>query len=531
MGICSDKVPEETIIMLSKSICKIKINKGRKAKFGNGFFMKFDCFKYLITCYHVIHGAESLDIEIHNKSIITLDIKNYYVKLIEKPKDIAIIEITEYDAFINEIIFLDYDINFSRYSQYKDKDIISLRLSYGEKILSGRGKVNRVIDYNFEHNIDKISGSSGCPIILLDNLKVIGMNRGEQSEKNKDLGIFIGEIIAEIKILNNSDNDKITLIYSSNKQNIRIFGQEFVENYKNKCKILYNNESYNLNEFWASNDNILTVQLTGLHYINNVSKIFSECYTLKELPDISILNIINIKDMSYMFFDCSSLSSLPDISNWNTSNVNNMSNMFSGCPSLISLHDISKWNTNNVTDMSYILFGCSSLSSLPDISKWNINNVRNICYMFSTCSKLKVLPDISKWGTNNVTDMSYMFSGCTSLISLPDISKWKTNSVINMNALFSLCSSLVSLPDISKWNTNNVNNMSKMFCGCSSLISLPDISKWNTNNVNNVSSMFSGCLSLKSLPDISIWNTNNVLSMSNMFFECNSLLNIPPKFK
>jgi len=533
MGICSDKVPEETVIKLSKSICRIKINKDGEIMCGNGFFMKYDSFKYLITCYHIINGVENFDIEIHNKRIITIDLKNYYFKLIEKPKDIAIIEIRESDIFMNEVTFLDYDINdISRYSQYNDRDIISLKFSYGGKIVSGRGKVKRVIDYKFEHdiNIEKSSNSSGCAIILSDNLKVIGMNRGEKSDENKGLGIFIGEILTEIKILNNDDNDQITLTYSLNKQQIRIFGQEFVNNYINKCKLLYNKEPYDLNEFWVSNDDILTVQLTGIHYITNASKMFSECFTLKELPDISKWNTNNVTDMSFMLFGCPSLNSLPDISRWCTNNVNNMSNMFAGCSSITSLPDISKWNTSNVTDMSYIFFGCTSLNSLPDISKWNTNKVTSISYMFSTSSNLKLLPDISKWDTRNVTDMSFIFSGCTSLISLPDISKWNTNSVINMNALFSLCYSLKTLPDISKWNTSNVNNMSKMFFECKNLISLPDISKWNTSNVNSVSQMFAGCKSLFSLPDISKWNGKNILNKSNMFSECNSSLNIPSNF-
>ena len=38
--------------------------------------------------------------------------------------------------------------------------------------------------------------------------------------------------------------------------------------------------------------------------------------------------------MSHMFSDCYSLESLPDISNWDTKNVNNMSYMFIGCDSL-----------------------------------------------------------------------------------------------------------------------------------------------------------------------------------------------------
>ena len=42
-----------------------------------------------------------------------------------------------------------------------------------------------------------------------------------------------------------------------------------------------------------------------------------------------------------------------------------MSYMFSECYSLDNLPDISKWDTKNVTDMSFMFSDCSSLKSLP----------------------------------------------------------------------------------------------------------------------------------------------------------------------
>ena len=68
-----------------------------------------------------------------------------------------------------------------------------------------------------------------------------------------------------------------------------------------------------------------------------------------------------------------------------------MHSLFSECKSLKSLPDISKWNTYNVTDMSSMLFKCESLISLPDISKWNIKNLKKHDIMFEGYSnKLKI---------------------------------------------------------------------------------------------------------------------------------------------
>ena len=67
-----------------------------------------------------------------------------------------------------------------------------------------------------------------------------------------------------------------------------------------------------------------------------------------------------------------------------------MNSMFSNCFSLISLPDISKWDTKNVIYMSSMFSNCSSLTSLPDISKWDTKKVKkmNMNNMFDGCPKL-----------------------------------------------------------------------------------------------------------------------------------------------
>ena len=193
--------------------------------------------------------------------------------------------------------------------------------------------------------------------------------------------------------MSEKDISEINIIYDIKQENkIRIFGPKFVENNRNKCKMISDNKEYEITE-----------EYNVENYKNNKLKII-------------LKGINNVTDMSFMFDGCSSLSSLPDISNWNTNNVTNMSSMFYGCSSLSSLPDISKWNTNNVTNIDSMFGGCSSLSSLPDISKWNTNNVTDMSFMFYECSSLSSLPDISNWNTNNDIIMDYMFDGCSNII-------------------------------------------------------------------------------------------------------------------
>ena len=130
--------------------------------------------------------------------------------------------------------------------------------------------------------------------------------------------------------MSEKDISEINIIYNiKRKNNIKIFGSKFVENNKNICKMIIDNEEYELAEKYNAkghNNNKLKIKLKG----------FS-----------------NITDMNHMFYGCSSLLSLPDISKWNTNKIKDMSWMFSNC-SLLSLPDISKWNTENVNMMCFM---------------------------------------------------------------------------------------------------------------------------------------------------------------------------------
>ena len=146
--------------------------------------------------------------------------------------------------------------------------------------------------------------------------------------------------------MGNESKSEINIIYDIDKgykNEINIFGDEFIKNNKNKCKMIIDNKEYEItNKFNVEN------------YNNNRLK-------------IKLKKIYNITNMSYMFSGCSSLLSLPDISKWNTNNITDISHMFSGYILLYTLPDISNWVTDNATNMNYMFSGCLSLTFLPDI--------------------------------------------------------------------------------------------------------------------------------------------------------------------
>ena len=359
---------------------------------------------------------------------------------------------------------------------------------------------------------------------------------------------------------NEIENLDIEIIYKpeeensndSEDKNIRIFGEEFVNNNKDKCKIIYKAKEYELNEYFNDIDNNyngkdeIEIILRIKDIINNVSYMFYECNTLLSFPDNYQLNSSSITDMndeSEVLLDELKKTNIEETNDIYDEIYNEMDILIPSTLSTIKQRDVSTFNDKdevfykrnslsylinpNVKNMSFMFYGCESLKSLPDISNWKTENVINMMCLFYNCKSLISLPDISKWKTENVIDMGDMFSGCNSLISLPDISKWKTEKVIYMQKMFFECFALKSLPDISKWNTDNVTELQSMFENCWEIISLPDISKWNTEKVTEMDHLFYRCQSLVSIPDISKWNIEDVEKVDFMFQRCSSLISLP----
>ena len=236
------------------SICKIKSNNESKQGFGTGFFINYKSYKYLLTNYHVIsEKSKKVDIEIWDKSWINLNLNNRYIIYLPKPKDITIIRIKIGE--IDKIKYLTFDLNFSQgYTDYKYKEALAIGYPKGEKLASGNGTIGEIInDYEFFHNIPTDHGSSGSPIILCKNLKVIGIHKGSDNKKKLNVGTFIGEAIKEI------DKNKLnTLFIKDSKLNC------YLEKKLTKIKIARNIDNNSVIEL----DN----NLAKIKKMNNVFK-------------------------------------------------------------------------------------------------------------------------------------------------------------------------------------------------------------------------------------------------------------------
>ena len=457
-NILLDEFEKTQYIDISKIECNQCKESNKSNTHKNEFYICLSCGINLCPLCKSSHN------KLHN--IINYEQKNYicekhneiYIKYCDECKMNLCLFCEKQHKNHNNISYADIMPSNDKIKENmnKLKESIDIFNKNIEEIINKLKKVKENMEIYFKINNNIINNyiiEKNRNYEILQNINEINNNiYGEINKINNDENIN-NKIINIVNIYNkmvNKDISEINIIYDISKkvkdieeeETINIFGGEFVQNNKNICKIIIDDEEYDIKEKFDIKNykkNILKIKLKGID------------------------NVIN---MSYMFSCCRLLLSIPDISKWNTNNVTNMSYMFSNCKLLSSLPDISKWNTSNVTDMSLMFSFCTSLSSLPDISKWNTSNVKNMSYIFSYCKSLSSLPDISKWTINNVKDMTAMFQYCSSLSSLPDISKWNTNNVTNMSGMFYKCSLLSSLPDISKWNTDNVTKMDDMFTNC-----------------------------------------------------------------
>ena len=552
-------IPIDIVNAVNKSICKITIKKkDKKIGNGTGFFMNIsNSIKYLITNYHVINPDvinEYIEIEIWNHKIMKLNLNNYNIKFFKEPEDITIIQIENSDEIYKDINFLNYDRNYvNGYELYNNADVFSIEHPLGKSAACASGKILKIYDSKFEHDIATDYGSSGCPIILLNDninlIQVIGIHKCSYELKKKNGGTFIGVIfkelnnenyiISEIIIQDNNINQNIRIIncyeeFISDKikenRNLNDLGENFKKKYYpdgklnkdllneqeiKKCEISINDKLIPFNYFHKFEEK-------GKHKIkykfkNNLIRtgfMFYGCESLTNI-DLSNFNTQNTTNMDSMFYRCKSLTNI-DLSNFNTQNVTNMRSMFSGCESLTKI-DLSNFNTQNVTNMALMFYRCKSLSVI-DLSNFKTQNVTNMLRMFYECGSLTNL-DLSKFNTQNVTDMSGMFYKCESLTNI-NLSNFDTQNVTNMESMFYKCKSLTKI-DLSNFKTRNVTNMYGMFYNCELLTNI-DLSKFNTNNVTNMFGMFYGCISLRRI-DLSNFNTKNNTNIESMFYECKSL--------
>ena len=548
---------EKIIDQMNYSVCKI-YNNGN----GTGFFTKIpyedELLPVLITNNHVINendidNNKNISLYLNNdKKFRTIKLDYNRLLYTSKFFDVTIIRIKEEDDLNIKYLELDNEIidYFSSNKKevpiylsniYSNNSIYLLHYPENKEVVVSYGQPPNFSESEIKHYCSTKEGSSGSPILLINNQKLIGIHYGSSQQYGYNTGkLLIYSLIDIANKLNLSKINKKREIEKNNNKTINPINNKEEKIIKKNLKNNYIIGEFDINE---DGQNIRIInsfeQSKGLNYIKmsvneNENEIKENCeifinnelipfsyfhqFTKKGKYIVKYIFRNKIKNINYMFNRCSSLTNI-DLTNLNTNDVINMSYMFSNCSSLTSIN-LSNLYNNKIKDISYIFNGCSSLTNV-NLSNFNTNNVSNMSYMFNGCSSL-INANLSNFNTNNVKDISGMFNGCSSLTKI-DLSNFNTNNVKSMDNMFNGCSSLANI-NLSNFNTSNVKNISGMFYGCSSLTNV-NLSNFNTNNVTKMNFMLYNCSSLKNI-NLSNFNTNNVTKMNSMFYNCSSLKNI-----
>ena len=205
---------EQKIVGHGKPILASKLNqilqKGENAtckirnlnKVGSGFICKLNLIneepkKFLFTNNHILD--ENFFNNNNNLVIIYKDkekeIKlNNKIKYTNKNLDFTIIEIQDEDN-ISDYFEIDLYIN-SEENQYLKRDIGILQYPNGNELSFDKGEVKSITNYRLIHTVSTDYGSSGSPIFLIENLKIIGVHNSRWKKLNA--GIFMKNILDDL---------------------------------------------------------------------------------------------------------------------------------------------------------------------------------------------------------------------------------------------------------------------------------------------------------------------------------------------
>ena len=380
-----------------KSLCDINIGNSEK---GKGFLCKipfpdeFNFLRVLVTCNKIL-GEKDISENNELKLFFNDEKKEKIINVTSERKlyinelyDITFIEIFENDGLDN---FLDIEQKLK-----KNKKIYFIQFpndNENEGELISKSELIKIDNNFFEYKYQTKYSNNGCPIFLLDNYKVIGINTKKNSgtllsipiqkfnEKYKNIkyeqnnrscvneqnfGITNNKscqdnLINQNNILTlnpNSNNQNIQKQVNNNDNNNNIYNQNMISNNIRGCR--YNNYFNNNN----NNNN------------NGFNNIYNNSFNVNQNNCLNINNnyISNNQIKQNMYFD-------NNISNNNTSsgsiyNNENKNAIFNNSISNDSLIN----NTNNSNNINIIFRECGKSNNNPIIiincSKWDkINDV------------------------------------------------------------------------------------------------------------------------------------------------------------
>ena len=293
------KQTEKILDQMNNSICRINDK-------GTGFFVKFPyksiLLAALITNIQVINIFDilcnrNMSISLNNdKKIKIIKLDNNRLMYTNEKLDITIIEIKENldnlnndyleleDNIINYLKLDKIKLNKKESPNYLDESIYILNYLKSNDIYVSYGKLININNNDLYHNCNIKGESSGSPILLLNNQKLIGIhcNSSKHNKFNKGT-LLIYSIIELSKVKNNlliidKEGNNITYNYitaelniEEDNQNIRIINS-YEQSTREKKNIEYKKENENEKEIKDNCEIIINDELIPFSYFHKFNK-------------------------------------------------------------------------------------------------------------------------------------------------------------------------------------------------------------------------------------------------------------------
>ena len=406
---------EKTEIIIEQmkyGVCRI-FNKSK----GTGFFAKIpftnsNKLPVLITNNHVINENDindNIDITLklyNDKAPKSIKLDQNRLKYTNEKLDITIIEIKEHDDLGNKYLELDDNMINSNNTKdlinlYSSESIYLINYPGNENVVVSYGKPPRIENSTIKHYCTTEKGSSGSPILLIENQKLIGIHHSASKNFSFNEGTLLIFAINEFKKnkLNEQEKGKEEMNNKKNNYNSYIIGKfiiteaevktdiKIINSYEQFFRERNKNNKQNALEYKEQYENEKDIKNCEIMIDEKPIK-FSYYYKFNKEGIYTITYIFkkNIEKIDYMFCNCTSLKEI-DFTNFYSNQVINIRCIFLKCASL-SYINLSKFKTYNIKDMSGMVCKCTSLQEL-DLSNFITDETTNMSAMFGQCKSLR----------------------------------------------------------------------------------------------------------------------------------------------
>ena len=360
---------------------------------------------------------------------------------------------------------------------------------------------------NQEEDFDKIDNYVNPPLddtsaLILEKLEII------DDYLNKPDSFFKQRQNAQQQKEENLTDINLTYFVEKDSEK-NIFGQEFVENNKDKIELIINGKKCDLVAKYLLKQGENNIKMIVKNELTNLSYIFSECPSLKSIDGLKYLDTKNVTNFQFMFYNCKLLTDIAPLANWDVSKGLNFRGIFRNCKSLRDIDALSKWNMSNNTNFSDIFSYCISLKDLNALSSWNVVNGKNFDFMFYGCASLSNLYPLENWNVSNGNNFTGIFCSCSLISDLKPLKKWNLSCCKIFQGMFSNCKYLSDLTPLENWNVSSGENFSGMFFCCDMLSDIIPLANWKVSNNSNVLNMFGNCPDLEDLSPLKKWNLSH----------------------